>query len=219
MATACRTFDTPVISGNVSLYNENNGQAIHPTPMVGMVGLVKNIDRVVPSFVQHAGDQVYLVGTTRDDYAGAELQKMLIGKISGVVQPFDLDRVHATMQRLLHAMENGHVASCHDLSEGGLGVALAETLFATDRGLELNLRHLTSAQLFSETPGRFVVTVRPDHVAAFEQGLGDAAHRVGEVTNTHWLEAHLADSELNLNIDELQQIWEEAIPCQMKSKD
>ena len=219
MADACRIFDTPVISGNVSLYNENNGQAIHPTPMVGMVGLIKNIDRVVPSFVQHAGDQVYLVGATRDDYAGSELQKMLTGQISGVVQPFDLARVHAIMQRLRHAMENGHVASCHDLSEGGLGVALAETLFKTDRGLDLNLRNLTGAQLFSETPGRFVVTVRPDHVAAFEQDLGDAAHRVGEVTNTHWLAAHLADSDLNLNVDELQRIWEEAIPCQMKSKD
>ena len=219
MAAACRTFDTPVISGNVSLYNENNGQAIHPTPMVGMVGLIKNIDRVVPSFVQHAGDRVYLVGQTRDDYAGSELQKMLTGEISGVVQFFDLDRVHDYMTRLLHTMENGHVASCHDLSEGGLGVALAETLFKTDRGLSLNLRHLTGAQLFSETPGRFVVTVRPDHAAAFEQDLGDAAQLVGEVTNTNWLEAHLADSELNLNVDELQQIWEEAIPCLMKSKD
>lgn len=219
MAAACRIFDTPVISGNVSLYNENNGQAIHPTPMVGMVGLVKNIDRVVPGFVQQAGDQVYLVGATRDDYAGSELQKMLTGKISGVVRPFDLDGVHTTMRHLLHAMENGHVASCHDLSEGGLGVALAETLFKTDRGMNLDLRNLTGAQLFSETPGRFVVTVQPDHVPAFEQDLGDAAQLVGTVTNAHWLEAHLADSDLNLNVGELQQIWEEAIPCQMKSKD
>ncbi|MGN1280105.1 MAG: phosphoribosylformylglycinamidine synthase subunit PurL [Limosilactobacillus sp.] len=219
MAAACRTFNTPVISGNVSLYNENNGQAIHPTPMVGMVGLIKNIDRVVPSFAQHAGDRVYLVGATRDDYAGSELQKMMTGEISGLVQPFDLDRVHADMTNLLHTMENGHVASCHDLSEGGLGVALAETLFSTDRGMNLNLRHLTCAQLFSETPGRFVVTVPSDHAAAFEQDLGDAARFVGEVTNTHWLEAHLKDSELNLNVDELQKIWEEAIPCQMKSKD
>ena len=152
-------------------------------------------------------------------YAGSELQKMLTGEINGVVQPFDLDQVHDYMARLLHTMENGHVASCHDLSEGGLGVALAETLFKTDRGLNLNLRHLNSAQLFSETPGRFVVTVRPDHVAAFEQDLGDAVQLVGEVTNTHWLEVHMADNELNLSVDELQKIWEEAIPCQMKSKD
>ncbi len=218
MAQACKIFDTPVISGNVSLYNENNGHAIYPTPMVGMVGLIKNIDRVVPSFAQHAGDRVYLVGDTRDDYAGSELQKMMTGDISGLVKPFDLTHTHDYMKRLLHTMTNGHVASCHDLSEGGLGVALAETLFKTDLGMNLNLRHLSSTRLFSETPGRFVVTVRPEHVAAFDQDLGDDAHYVGTVTNTHWLEAHLMDNEINQNVSALQQIWEEAIPCQMKLK-
>lgn len=69
--------------------------------------------------------------------------------------------------------------------------------------MSLNLRDLTGAQLFSETPGRFVVTVQPEHAAAFEQDLCGAAQLVGEVTNTHWLEVHLADSELNQNVDEL----------------
>ena len=111
MADACREFNTPVISGNVSLYNENNGQAIHPTPMVGMVGLIKNIDRVIPSFVQHPGDKVYLVGQTRDDYAGSELQKMMTGDISGIVKVFDLHHVHQYMRQLLMTMENGLVSS------------------------------------------------------------------------------------------------------------
>ena len=75
MAEACRVFDTPVISGNVSLYNENNGQAIHPTPMVGMVGLIKDLKNLVKMAAQAAGDQVYLLGQTGDDYAGSELQK------------------------------------------------------------------------------------------------------------------------------------------------
>lgn len=219
MADACRVFDTPVISGNVSLYNENNGQTIYPTPMVGMVGLVKDIDRVVPMTVQHAGDRVYLIGETRDDYAGSELQKMLTNGISGVVKPFDLRHVHDYMKRLLVAMENAQVASAHDLSEGGLGVALAKILFKTNRGMELDLRHLTVAQLFSETPGRFVVTVTPNKAAEFEKQLGQDAKLVGTVTNTHWLETHLADSELNLSVTDLQKLWEEALPCQLKSKD
>lgn len=75
MAEACRVFDTPVISGNVSLYNENNGQAIHPTPMVGMVGLIKDLKDLVKMAAQAAGDQVYLLGQTGDDYAGSELQR------------------------------------------------------------------------------------------------------------------------------------------------
>lgn len=219
MADACREFNTPVISGNVSLYNENNGQAIHPTPMVGMVGLIKNIDRVIPSFVQHPGDKVYLVGQTRDDYAGSELQKMMTGDISGIVKSFDLHHVHQYMQRLLKTMENGLVSSAHDLSEGGLGVALAETVFKTDLGLKIDLADQPAARLFSETPGRFIVTVAPEKVTEFEQALGKDAHLIGEVTNSHWLMVKLANGELNENVAKLQKTWEEAIPCQLKSKD
>lgn len=219
MADACREFNTPVISGNVSLYNENNGQAIHPTPMVGMVGLIKNIDRVMPSFVQHPGDKVYLVGQTRDDYAGSELQKMMTGDISGIVKAFDLHHVHQYMRQLLMTMENGLVSSAHDLSEGGLGVALAETVFKTDLGLKIDLADQPVAHLFSETPGRFIVTVAPEKATEFEQALGKDAHLIGEVTNSHWLMVKLANGELNESVAKLQKTWEEAIPCQLKSKD
>lgn len=218
MAEACRVFDTPVISGNVSLYNENNGQAIHPTPMVGMVGLIKDLKSLVKMAAQAAGDQVYLLGQTGDDYAGSELQKMLTGDIAGTVADFDLNHVHAMMQTLLSLMEDGKVASAHDLAEGGLGVALAETLFKTDLGMNLKL-DLTKNQLFSETAGRFVVTVKKEDAAAFEAALGDDATLIGEVTNSHWLQVRLADGNLNKNVADLEQLWKEAIPCQLKSRD
>lgn len=218
MAEACRVFDTPVISGNVSLYNENNGQAIHPTPMVGMVGLIKDLKNLVKMAAQAAGDQVYLLGQTGDDYAGSELQKMLTGDIAGTVADFDLNHVHAMMQTLLSLMEDGKVASAHDLAEGGLGVALAETLFKTDLGMNLRL-DLTKNQLFSETAGRFVVTVKKEDAAAFEAALGDDATLIGEVTNSHWLQVRLADGNLNKNVADLEQLWKEAIPCQLKSRD
>lgn len=218
MAEACRVFDTPVISGNVSLYNENNGQAIHPTPMVGMVGLIKDLKNLVKMAAQAAGDQVYLLGQTGDDYAGSELQKMLTGNIAGTVADFDLNHVHAMMQTLLSLMEDGKVASAHDLAEGGLGVALAETLFKTDLGMNLKL-DLTKNQLFSETAGRFVVTVKKEDAAAFEAALGDDATLIGEVTNSHWLQVRLADGNLNKNVADLEQLWKEAIPCQLKSRD
>ena len=213
-----RVFDTPVISGNVSLYNENNGQAIHPTPMVGMVGLIKDLKNLVKMAAQAAGDQVYLLGQTGDDYAGSELQKMLTGDIAGTVADFDLNHVHAMMQTLLSLMEDGKVASAHDLTEGGLGVALAETLFKTDLGMNLKL-DLTKNQLFSETAGRFVVTVKKEDAAAFEAALGDDATLIGEVTNSHWLQVRLADGNLNKNVADLEQLWKEAIPCQLKSRD
>ncbi|WP_251546137.1 phosphoribosylformylglycinamidine synthase subunit PurL [Limosilactobacillus caecicola] len=219
MATACRVFDTPVISGNVSLYNENNGQAIYPTPMVGMVGLIKNLDHVIPSFATHAGDLVYLIGTTGDDYAGSELQKMLTGTIAGQLSPINLAKIRDAGHRLHEEMVNGHVSAAHDVSEGGLGVALAEMLFDAATGMNLNLRHLTAAQLFSETAGRLIVTVPAAYQAAFTVTLGDDARLVGQVTNTHWLELHLQDAELNENLAELAQQYKEALPCQLKSKD
>lgn len=219
MAEACRVFDTPVISGNVSLYNENNGSAIYPTPMVGMVGLIKDAKYVIPSRVQHAGDKLYLVGKTGDDYAGSELQKMMTGTIAGTLADFDLERVHDYLSRLLKAEQSGLVASAHDLSEGGLAVAAAETVFKTELGLNADFRALDKKQFFSETPGRMLVSVAPENVAAFEEIMQDDAMPAGEVVATQWLEVHLADAELNLPVAQMQKLWEEALPCAMKSKD
>ena len=219
MAEACRVFDTPVISGNVSLYNENNGSAIYPTPMVGMVGLIKNAKYVIPSRVQHAGDKLYLVGKTGDDYAGSELQKMMTGEIAGTLADFDLEHVHDYLSRLLKAEQSGLVASAHDLSEGGLAVAAAETVFKTELGLNADFRALDKKQFFSETPGRMLVSVAPENAAAFEEIMQDDAVPAGEVAATQWLEIHLADAELNLPVAQMQKLWEEALPCAMKSKD
>lgn len=219
MAEACRVFDTPVISGNVSLYNENNGSAIYPTPMVGMVGLIKDAKYVIPSRVQHAGDKLYLVGKTGDDYAGSELQKMMTGEIAGTLADFDLEHVHDYLSRLLKAEQSGLVASAHDLSEGGLAVAAAETVFKTELGLNADFRALDKKQFFSETPGRMLVSVAPENAAAFEEIMQDDAMPAGEVVATQWLEIHLADAELNLPVAQMQKLWEEALPCAMKSKD
>lgn len=219
MAEACRVFDTPVISGNVSLYNENNGSAIYPTPMVGMVGLIKDAKYVIPSRVQHAGDKLYLVGKTGDDYAGSELQKMMTGEIAGTLADFDLEHVHDYLSRLLKAEQSGLVASAHDLSEGGLAVAAAETVFKTELGLNADFRALDKKQFFSETPGRMLVSVASENAAAFEEIMQDDAMPAGEVAATQWLEIHLADAELNLPVAQMQKLWEEALPCAMKSKD
>ena len=219
MAEACRVFDTPVISGNVSLYNENNGSAIYPTPMVGMVGLIKDAKYVIPSRVQHAGDKLYLVGKTGDDYAGSELQKMMTGEIAGTLTDFDLEHVHDYLSRLLKAEQSGLVASAHDLSEGGLAVAAAETVFKTELGLNADFRALDKKRFFSETPGRMLVSVAPENAAAFEEIMQDDAMPAGEIAATQWLEIHLADTELNLPVAQMQKLWEEALPCAMKSKD
>ena len=187
--------------------------------MVGMVGLIKNLDHVIPSFATHAGDAVYLIGKTGDDYAGSELQKMLNGDLSGTLPALDLQAIHEYCQKLHQQMVAGNVTAAHDVSEGGLGVALAEMLFQGETGMQLDLRSLTAAQLFSETAGRLVVTVPADARETFENEMGPDAQYVGQVTNTHWLELHLQNAEMNENLSDLKKLYKEALPCQLKSKD
>ena len=115
----------------------------------------------------------------------------------------------------LQAMEAGEVASCHDASEGGLAVSVAEMLFNTGYGAQLDF-DLTSELLFSETPGRLVVTVTPDHQQAFEDRLGEAAQFIGTVTAEPTLELTTTNGQASLEVARLQHEWEEALPCRMK---
>ncbi|MBD5069493.1 MAG: phosphoribosylformylglycinamidine synthase subunit PurL [Lactobacillus sp.] len=219
MAKACEVFDTPVISGNVSLYNENNGEAIYGTPMVGMVGLIENVKHIISSTVKQAGDLLYLVGVkTKADFAGSELQKMQTKKIFGALNPVELTTINDYMKKLLTTMQTGLVQSSHDASEGGLGVCLAETLFGSGLGASVEL-DLTKELLFSETAGRFVVSVSPKDQVAFETALGEFATKIGEVTATENLAVTLTDENFSVPVATAQKLWEEAIPCLMKSKD
>ena len=217
IADACEILETPVVSGNVSLYNENNGKAIYPSPMIGMVGLIKDYDHVIPMHMQKAGDKIYLVGKTDDDFAGSELQKMITGEISGLPHAPKLPEIKQYLYKLQALMANGLVKSAHDLSEGGLGVSLAETLFDTDFGAKIEL-DFDKNLLFSETPGRLIVSVDPANAEKFEQEMGDSVSEIGQVTADHQLNISLANDQVNEDVAELQKIWKECIPCLMKSK-
>lgn len=217
IADACETLETPVVSGNVSLYNENNGKAIYPSPMIGMVGLIKNYDHVIPMHMQTAGDKIYLVGKTDDDFAGSELQKMMTGKISGLPHAPNLPEIKDYLYKLQKLMAEGLVQSAHDLSEGGLGVSLAESVFDTDLGVNVKL-DFDKNLLFSETSGRLIVSVAPENAAKFEQEMGDAVSEIGQVTDDKQLNISLTNDQVNEDVAELQKIWKECIPCLMKSK-
>jgi phosphoribosylformylglycinamidine synthase len=218
MAQACRALQIPVISGNVSLYNENNHQAIYPTPMIGMVGLISDINRYATLSLKNAGDQVYLIGQTGNDFAGSELQKMLKDQLDGALNDFDLAKTIARFQKILTAIQQGLAASVHDLSEGGLLVAAAESTFGTGLGLNVKVP-LTDAQLFSETPGRFLVTVKAEQTAEFEKLLQNDAILIGQVTGQSYLDLTSSTGHYQLDLKRAQELWEEAIPCLMKSKD
>lgn len=126
ISEACRVLETPVIGGNVSLYNETSGTAIYPTPVIGMVGLITDLDHITTQHFKNAGDLIYLVGETKGEFGGSELQKLLYGRIFGKAPEIDMQVERERQAQVLAAIRTGIVQSAHDLSEGGLAVALAE---------------------------------------------------------------------------------------------
>ncbi|MCP8953188.1 phosphoribosylformylglycinamidine synthase subunit PurL [Bacillus safensis] len=220
ISEACRKLSTPVIGGNVSLYNESNGTAIYPTPVIGMVGLVEDTAHITTQSFQQAGDVIFVIGETKEEFAGSELQKMTEGRIYGKAPEIDLDVELTRQEALLAAIQNGLVQSAHDVSEGGLGVALAESTFGTDGlGAYIQIDLNSEASLFSETQSRFVVTVKPEHREAFAAAVKDAKE-VGTVTNDGLFTVKNQEGQqwIHAAVNELERAWKGAIPCLLKSE-
>src|SRR5258707_7738608 len=137
MAEACRVFETPVVSGNVSFYNETEGRGILPTPVIGMIGLLEDVRRSVQQGFKKEGDLIALLGTSEDDLSMSEYAVTVQGfstaeiTTQGKVPRLDLDRELAVQQVCLKAAEAGLLRSSHDCSDGGLAVALAECCFSS----------------------------------------------------------------------------------------
>ncbi|CAH0180594.1 phosphoribosylformylglycinamidine synthase subunit PurL [Peribacillus simplex] len=218
MSEACRSLSTPVIGGNVSLYNETNGEAIYPTPVVGMVGLVSDLQHITTQTFKNESDLIYVVGEAKVEFGGSELQKMLEGKIFGRAPELDLAIEQKRQQQILTAIQKGLVASAHDLSEGGLAVALAESLFGASKlGAKVNISGEPVSELFSETQSRFLLSINPENQAAFEALVEDAIC-IGSVTadNKLVVETSSDSKVLKADVEDLQTAWKGAIPCLLK---
>ena len=219
ISTASRELDTPVISGNVSLYNQSKGEAIFPTPIIGMVGLLESVDHLTPSHFQQAGDLIYLIGETEVEFGGSELQKVLNNSYSGKAPKIDLKEEAKRQKQILKAIQAGLIVSATDISEGGLAVALAETTF-TEQGLGLTvaLEGNETVQLFSETQSRFIISVRPELQEKFESSI-DSAKQIGYVTETNEFIVKVNDKQvIQEPVDQLQKVWEQALSNQLENK-
>ncbi len=219
MSTACSKLNTPVISGNVSLYNESNGQAIFPTPIVGMVGLHESLSHITPSHFQNDGDLIYVIGEASAEFGGSELQNILEGKYFGKAPTIDLDIETQRQSQLLEAIRAGLVVSAHDLAEGGLAVAVTESLFTKKGfGATIMVEGDLTAGLFSETQSRFLVSVNKENREAFEKAVADAKW-IGAVSrNGKLVITNNGEEIMQEDVEELQQLWKGAIPCLLKSK-
>lgn len=218
ISEACIKLGTPVISGNVSLYNQSKGNPIFPTPIIGMVGLFESLDHITPSTFQQVDDLIYCIGETYEEFGGSELQKLMEGSYSGNAPEINLEIEVKRQNQLLKAIRAGVVQSAHDVAEGGLGVALAESLFGDKEfGASLELQGEETVVLFSESQSRFVVTVSPENKKAFESMMS-SAQEIGVVTQKSSLKIQVNGKvTIDEDVKNLNKLWSEAIPNLLKS--
>src|ERR1700730_13009256 len=213
LAQACRALEVPIVSGNVSLYNDSSGaSAIHPTPVVGMIGLIEDYGRRLEAGLKNEGDFVLLVGSSHNDLGGSEYLKVEHGTVAGRPPVLDLAREGAVNRLILAAAKAGLLRSAHDCAEGGMLVALAECCLLGGIGVrcpalrpEAPLR--LDAAFFGETPGRFIVSAgsraMPELQTLSRRHHVDTSRRGRSGGETIELEA-----QLRLALADARQAWE-----------
>ncbi|MCQ3810613.1 MAG: phosphoribosylformylglycinamidine synthase subunit PurL [Acidimicrobiia bacterium] len=209
MAEACDAFGIPVVGGNVSLYNESNGHNIDPTPVIGLLGVIDSLTRIPPGLAWSEGDRVIVLGSGGAELSGSLWASATAGHKRGVLPLLDYEQ-HRRMAGLVAGLvANDRLSAVHDVSGGGLGVALAE--MAADSGVGFRgARIHNHAELFSEAPSRVVAAVDPEllpEVEAAAAATGVAVTRVGLATGDHFSIKGLVDLEMS----EINQRWRSAM--------
>ncbi|MED4603697.1 phosphoribosylformylglycinamidine synthase subunit PurL [Paenibacillus validus] len=220
MAEACRKLNAPVIGGNVSLYNENAKGAIYPTPVVGMVGLVHDVDHITTQGFKREGDVVLLLGNTKAELGGSEFQYVIHGVTEGRPPAIDLDEEKVLLDAVLSAIQSGLVASAHDLSDGGLAVALAESCMSGRIGAKVNFASELRADiaLFSESQSRILLSASADKAGELEKLLvsrGVPVQVLGTVGGEKLEVSVNGVSAIDASVTQLEKVWKDAIPCLM----
>ena len=185
MAEACNFLKLPVTGGNVSLYNETEGEAIYPTPVVGAVGLIEKNEHTTTQFFQNSDDVLLLLGETKNELGGSAYQQMQLGEICGMPPELNLEKEQTLQQALLENIRCGNVMSAHDLSHGGLALALLTA--CTEKfgiSVDLNSDLRPDIALFSESQSRILLSVSPEKVKQIEASMrekGVKCFRIGKV--------------------------------------
>lgn len=191
MKDACERFQIPIVSGNVSFYNETNGLSIYPTPMLGMVGLIEDAERTMTQWFKSEGDDIILLGPTREDLGGSEYLKVVQAREQGSPPYLNLDTEKGLQDCVLSLIRGGLLQSAHDCSDGGIAVALAESCISGSewtRGAVVTLpkgRLRNDAVLFGESQSRVVISVKPSQrqaVLDHAKSSGVPADVIGRVS-------------------------------------
>jgi len=221
MAEACRVLNVPVVGGNVSFYNEVQGEAIYPTPVVGAVGLLKDPDKKCTTAFRRDGDHLFLLGPQEVSLGGSQYLKSWCGKISGSLAEVDLEAERDVQNLLRDLIYAGLIQSAHDLSDGGLAVALAESCLSGRIGAQVNLApsdYLPLA-LFGEGPSRVLVSAAPEDADRVSQQIMEAkveSSKIGTVRGDALIISHCDDIILKLEVSALDAAYEEVFSCIME---
>jgi phosphoribosylformylglycinamidine synthase len=176
MGEACRKFDTPVTGGNVSFYNQNPDGPVFPTPTIGMVGLLEDIQHKMTLDFKQEGDLIFLVGSSGNDINSSQYLSKIAGVDYSPAPAFELGEEFALQQKITELIGLGLLESAHDVSEGGLFVTLLESGFHRELGFDVvaaDYHIRKDAQWFGEKQSRVVVTVKAGHVTKWKAALGD----------------------------------------------
>jgi phosphoribosylformylglycinamidine synthase len=213
MASACRALGIPVIGGNVSLYNESRGRDIDPTPVVAVLGLVDRLTSPPPPVGLVDGDEILLVGAQDDPGLGGSLWALRTrGHRGGRLAPLDLD-LHARLVGLVAALVSDRVVSgIHDVSDGGLGVAMAEMAVHSGVGFHVPAGRLPGhSALFGEGPSRVLMSVAPDRVATVV-GAADAASVAVSRLGVAGGDRLVVDGLVDVDLATVVEAWRTALP-------
>ncbi len=219
LAEACRAFGIPVTGGNVSLYNDTEGASIHPTPVLGVVGMIKDVGRVVGPGFRKEGDIVVLLGETRDEVGGSQYLRIIHGLETGPAPALDLGLEKRVQKVAVAAVERGLVRSAHDVSDGGLAVCVAESSIHSPGklgcALDLGEDIRDEALLFGESQSRIVVSLGRSRLPELRQ-LG-ARHKVkisviGRVGGRDVVVRRAGRKVVRVPVERLRRAWEDTLP-------
>jgi phosphoribosylformylglycinamidine synthase len=216
IAEACTALDVPITGGNVSLYNETDGKAIYPTPIIGVVGLIEDASRVVTRAFQRSGDAIVLLGEDRGEIGGSEYLRTVHGVVAGDAPSLDLAREAALQRLLVDAIRSGIVRSAHDCSDGGIAVTTAECCFGGGSpGCEVTLGGADAmTALFSESASRVVVSVAPADLESLLRLAAVAAVPAVRIGMTGGGRVRIAvggTTAIDVSVSEAEALWSTAI--------
>ncbi len=224
ISEACRALDTPITGGNVSLYNETDGKAIYPTPVIGVVGLLEHADRVVSRAFRAAGDAIVLLGQGHGELGGSEYLKIAYGVVQGPPPSLDLKTERALQDLLVELASARLMRSAHDCSDGGLAVTLAECTFdGGNIGAEVSIDDVKiagnadlnrAAALFGESASRVIVSVAPEATADVlerAKAAGVAAKVIGRTGGQHLRIAVGGQPSVAVSVSDAERAWSNAV--------